>query len=113
MTSPRLIASGLLIAGLSLGFGIARAAGPTAGDVAECNQEARDGLRSRAVSPNQKDEAGARQARNAPAGAVERADATGRTIRSTDPQIDGMESAGAREAAYRAAYRVCMRKRGY
>ena len=37
---------------------------------------------------------------------------TEQATQSPDPQIHGMDAEGARDPAYRAAYRVCMRKRG-
>jgi hypothetical protein len=103
----------LLIGGLTLAAGIAHAEVPTAKDFAECNQEARTGLSGQAASPNRKDHAGAEQARSAAADGGERADRTGRVTESPDPQIAGMDGAGAKDPAYRAAYRVCMRKKGF
>ena len=32
---------------------------------------------------------------------------------SPDPQIHGMDGEGAKDATYRAAYRVCMRQKGF
>ena len=106
------------VAGLCVGSGVAHADVPTVGDIAACNQEAREGLRAGTASPTSKDEAGAHAARKARAETVELLGATGpgatgRLAQSADPQIHGMDVEGARDAAYRAAYRVCMRKNGF
>jgi hypothetical protein len=106
-----LIAAIFLTTSLFLAFGIADGDVATIEDVQACNQEAR--VAGRTVSPTQKDEIGADNARNARAGTGERSDATGKVTVATDPQIDGIDSAGARDAAYRAAYRVCMRMKGF
>jgi hypothetical protein len=34
-------------------------------------------------------------------------------IESSDPQIHGMQGEGAKNAAYQAAYRSCMRRKGF
>jgi hypothetical protein len=34
-------------------------------------------------------------------------------IESPDPQLHGMEAEGAQNAAYQAAYRSCMRRKGF
>jgi hypothetical protein len=103
----------LTVAGLHGAFGIAHAAVPTAGDIAACNREAQEGVRGRAVSATPRDEAGADAARKAGADTVERAGATAAVTQSSDPQIHGMEGDGAKDAAYRAAYRVCMRRKDF
>jgi hypothetical protein len=112
--SGRMItAATLLLICLHAAFGIAHADVPTLGDMTACNQEARDELRGGTASPTEKDEAGADNARKAQAGTGERPEATPAVTRSPDPQIDGMDAEGAKDAAYRATYRVCMRKRGF
>jgi hypothetical protein len=103
----------LFVAGLHGASGIAHAAVPTAEDIAACNREAQAGVRGRAVSATPKDEAAADAARKAGAEAVERAGATAAATESSDPQIHGMAADGAKDAAYRAAYRVCMRQKGF
>lgn len=108
-----LVAATLLVAGLHLAVGSAAAQVPSVGHIAVCNQEAREGLRGRTAFPTQKDEAGAHHARNARPGTGQRPDVTGHVTRSPDPQIAGMDAEGAKDAAYRAAYRVCMRKTGF
>ena len=103
----------LLVAGLHGTLGIAHADVPTAKDIATCNREAQAGVRDRAVSPTSKDEAGAGAARKASAEGVERPGETSAVTQSADPQIHGMEGEGAKDAAYRGAYRVCMRQKGF
>lgn len=95
----------LLLAGLHGALGIAHADVPGAGDIAACNREAQERVRGRAGPPTSKDEAGADAARKAVAGPAE--------TQSGDAQIHGMEGEGAKDAAYRAAYRVCMRRHGF
>jgi hypothetical protein len=109
----RIAATAAVMAALLLMVGTAHGEVPTTRDVAECNHQARQGSGVGAPSPNQKDESGAEGARSARPGAVERLDATGRSTRSPDPQIDGMDSGGAKDPAFRAAYRTCMRKKGF
>jgi hypothetical protein len=103
----------LFVACLHGAFGIARADVPTAGDIAGCNREAREGVRGPAVSPTAKDEVGADAARKAGMETVERPGTTAAVTQSSDPQIHGMDTDGAKDAAYRAGYRVCMRRRGF
>jgi hypothetical protein len=103
----------LLVAGLAGALGIAHADVPTAGDIAACNRQAQEGVRGRAVSATPRDEAGADAARQAGADTVERRGTTVAVTQSGDPQIHGMEGEGAKDAAYRAAYRVCMRRSGF
>jgi len=102
----------LLVAGLGATFGVARADVPTAGDIAACNQEARE-VRDRTATPNAKDEAGADAARKARVGTAGRPAVSGSATQSPDAQIHGMDTEGAKDPAYRAAYRVCMRKNGF
>jgi hypothetical protein len=37
----------------------------------------------------------------------------GETSRSEDPQLAGIDPEGAKDPAYQAAYRTCMRKSGF
>jgi hypothetical protein len=77
---------------------------PIAGDVASCNAEAVDAVSARSSSapvPNTKD--------NERAAATRRGDAPP----SADPQLIGMDLNGASDPAYQAAYRTCMRRRGF
>jgi len=79
---------------------------PTAENFAACNAEARDALKrpsadSPAASPIMKDEQRAEEARR------------GEPKRSDDAQLTGMDPEGAKNPAYQAAYRSCMRKAGF
>ena len=103
----------LLGVALHLAAGIARADVPTIADMTACNQEAREGPRNRSTSPISKDEVDAETARRARDGSTVLPTAIGAATQSDDPQIHGMDAQGATNAAYRAAYRVCMRKRGF
>jgi hypothetical protein len=84
---------------------------PTAADFAACNQEAPTAVKAGTASPNTGDLTRADNVR---------ADITtsssgdkGTGIESSDPQIHGMSAEGARTAAYQAAYRSCMRRKGF
>jgi hypothetical protein len=103
----------LLVAGLHGALGTAYADVPTAKDIAVCNQEAQVGVRGSAVSPTSKDEANAGAARRGGTEPVVHPGQTAAGTQSSDPQIHGMEGEGAKDAAYRAAYRVCMRQKGF
>jgi hypothetical protein len=99
----------LVVTGLFIACGIAGAGVPNTADIAACNHAAREEFRSRSIAPISKDEAGADAARMAtPSGG-----GSEHATQSLDPQIHGMDAEGARDAAYRAVYRVCMRKRGF
>jgi len=82
---------------------------PKADDIAACNLEAQRAVRAGTGSaesalPNTKDQNRAAQARE-----------TGNRdgAKSDDPQLAGMDPEGAKDAAYQAAYRTCMRKAGF
>jgi hypothetical protein len=98
---------------LCLASGIARADVPTIGDMTACNQEAREGSRNRSASPTSKDQTDAKAARLERDSTPVPPGATAAGTKSEDPQIHGMDAQGATDAAYRAAYRVCMRQRGF
>jgi hypothetical protein len=98
---------------LPLTFGLAGADVPAPGHVATCHQEAREALRGRTAFPTQKDEAGASDARSAQPAPAGPPNATAQIVWSPDPQLSGMNVEGAKDAVYRAAYRVCMRKSGF
>jgi len=85
---------------------------PTAADFAACNAEAPEAIKAGTASPVRGDYVRAHSAR---AGAVtmDPIDFTGRVIESSDPQIHGMKVEGARDATYQAAYRGCMRRKGF
>jgi hypothetical protein len=87
---------------------------PKAEDIAACNAEAeravRAGTASRdAAQPTAKDHHRAAQAR----GTETTAQSVGGGVTSDDPQLRGMSSEGAKDPAYQAAYRTCMRKAGF
>jgi len=83
---------------------------PTAADFADCNAEAPQVVKAGGASPTTSDHARADGARsvttNAPAVASP-------AVHSPDPQIHGMEAEGAKSATYQAAYRSCMRRKGF
>jgi hypothetical protein len=102
-----------LIVGLT--FAAARAADgevPTAADMAACNEEAPQSVKTGRASPTAADRARAEHARSAvvPADTLRVA---GTTIESPDPQVHGMAKEGAKNAAYQAGYRSCMRRKGF
>jgi hypothetical protein len=87
---------------------------PKADDIAACNAEAERAVRAGTASgdsaqPNAKDQHRAAQARRTEATA--QSGVTG--VTSDDPQLAGMSSEGAKDPAYQAAYRTCMRKAGF
>ncbi len=85
---------------------------PTVADFAACNDEAPEAIKAGTASPIMGDHARADSAR---AGSItmNSIDFTGRVIESSDPQIHGMKAAGAKDATYQAAYRSCMRRKGF
>jgi hypothetical protein len=85
---------------------------PTASDVAVCNAEAPQAVRTGTAAPIGDDHARADHARGGAAPAsIARVAAGG--VDSPDPQIHGMEAEGAKHATYQAAYRTCMRRKGF
>jgi len=85
---------------------------PTAADFAACNDEAPRAVKAGTVSPTSGDHARADRARDA-AMTTGSTDFTVKLVESPDPQIHGMEAEGAKQAAYQAAYRSCMRRKGF
>lgn len=85
---------------------------PTAADFAACNDDAPRAVRAGSASPTLNDIARADTVRGvAPASSP--TTGTGKAIESPDPQIHGMSAEGARSASYQAAYRSCMRRKGF
>ena len=87
---------------------------PRTEDIAACNMEARravrDGPGSReSAVPTAKDHSRAVEAR----GTEARAQKSGDRAKSEDPQLAGIDTEGAKDPAYQAAYRTCMRKSGF
>ena len=95
-------------------FSLARADVPKPQEVAACNSEAKAAVQKGSAAPStpaptapdhrRADEA---RGRNVPK------DATDTSMRSSDPQIEGMDPQGAKDPIYQAAYRTCMRRNGY
>jgi hypothetical protein len=85
---------------------------PIAADFAACNDEAPQAVKAGTASPIMGDYVRADSAR-AGAMTMNSIDFTGRVIESADPQIHGMKAEGARNATYQAAYRSCMRRKGF
>jgi hypothetical protein len=81
-------------------------------DFAACNAEALDAVRAGTAAPTMDDHVRADLARSG-ARATNAMDVTGNVIDSSDPQIHGMEAEGAKDAMYQAAYRSCMRRKGF
>jgi hypothetical protein len=86
---------------------------PKAEDVTNCNREAQAATQSGGsrfnAQPNANDDTRAAQARRD----TTSRDRTGDTVRSPDAQIEGMDAEGAKDPAYQAAFRVCMRRSGF
>jgi hypothetical protein len=85
---------------------------PTAADIAACNEEAPRAIKAGSASPNGGDHARADTARGG-ASTLTATEASAGVVESSDPQIHGMQRAGAKNAAYQAAYRSCMRRKGF
>jgi hypothetical protein len=100
---------------LLVSLAAARTAGgevPTPADFAACNEEAPEAVRAGTASPIVGDHVRAGRAR-ATAMTPSSFAFVGRAIASSDPQIHGMKAAGAEDATYQAAYRSCMRRKGF
>ena len=85
---------------------------PSRADFAACNGEAPHAVKAGTASPTMADHARADRARGG-AMATNSTDLSGTVIESADPQIHGMEAEGAKNATYQAAYRACMRRKGF
>jgi hypothetical protein len=85
---------------------------PTAVDFAACNSEAPQAVKAGTVSPTTSDRVRADGARAAAANTRSGDDAA-TFVQSSDPQIHGMSAKGAKDAGYQAAYRSCMRRKGF
>jgi hypothetical protein len=102
---------GLLVIGSS---SVGYAQVPKAEDIAACNTEAQHAVRNStapqdSAQPNTKDQSRAAAARRTEATSQNAPGAT----QSDDPQLAGMNTEGAKDPAYQAAYRTCMRKAGF
>jgi hypothetical protein len=103
-----LVVAVVIVGSASVGY----AQVPTSQDIAACNTEAEHAVRKASqdsAQPNTKDHTRAAQAR--------RSETSGSTpsggSQSEDPQVAGMNADGAKDPAYQAAYRTCMRKAGF
>lgn len=85
---------------------------PTAADFAACNAEAPRAVKAGTVSPTMGDHVRADRARGG-VRTTDSPDIAGKAIESSDPQIHGMEAEGAKDPTYQAAYRSCMRRKGF
>jgi len=85
---------------------------PTAADFAACNAEAPKAVKAGSASPTTGDHARAGTVRG-DATTSSPGDDRGTRVESTDPQIHGMSAEGAKNAAYQAAYRSRMRRKGF
>ena len=85
---------------------------PTAADFASCNDEAPAAVKAGIASPIMGDYVRAASARTG-AMTTNSIGITGKVLESSDPQIHGMEAEGAKHATYQAAYRSCMRRKGF
>ena len=113
MTMPAIIVAGAL--GLLLSLVImppADAQVPTAADSAACNEQAPRAVKTGTVSPTSDDHLRADSARSGALTTSARG-LTDHVIESPDPQIHGMQAEGARDATFQAAYRSCMRRKGF
>ena len=113
MCRPEKLVIGL---GLSLliSLGTARSVAgqvPGAADFAACNEEAPQSVKAGTASPIMDDYRRAVNARSG--GATSSGPASRNALDSIDPQIHGMEAEGAKSAMYQAAYRSCMRRKGF
>jgi len=85
---------------------------PSASDYAACNREAPQAAKAGTDSPTKGDHVRADRER-ADVVTTKSTEFTGKGIESSDPQIHGMEAEGAKDATYQAAYRSCMRRKGF
>ena len=83
---------------------------PTAADFAACNEQAPLAIKAGATSPTARDHLRADHARG---GLATTNSFTSTVVASPDAQIHGMDAAGAKNAEYQAAYRTCMRRKGF
>lgn len=104
-----------IVLAVLVSLGAARIAGadvPTSADVVACNAEAPHAVRAGTFAPNRADHDRAAVARgNAPATSATSIGDTG--VVSSDPQIHGMAAAEAEHPTYQAAFRSCMRGKGF
>jgi len=83
-----------------------------AADFDACNEGAPQEVKAGTASPTMGDHIRADSAR-ASAVTTNYTDFARTVIESSNPQIHGMEAEGAKDATYQAAYRSCMRRKGF
>jgi hypothetical protein len=105
---PSLVVALALVAIVSLAAPPAAGQVPAVADFAACNDEAPNAIKAGTTSPTAGDHARAERAR-----LDARTSPTRTVVDSPDPQIHGMSADGAGDAGYQAAYRSCMRRRGF
>jgi hypothetical protein len=111
------LATGSLLALSLLGMlalAPAHAEVPTAADFAACNAKAAQDVKADAASASPRAEL-PKDATQLPSDTrTQPGDAAGRTLSSQkDPQIEGLDADRASDKVYVAAYRSCMRQRGF
>ena len=84
---------------------------PTAADFTACNDEAPQVVKAGTASPIMGDHS--RADRERAAMTTDSRAIKGKVVESPDPQIHGMAAEGAKDATYQAAYRSCMRRKGF
>jgi hypothetical protein len=105
----------LVVLTLVLSLAVTRTASgevPSPADIAACNEEAPRAIKAGSASPTGGDHARAAGERGT-AATPTATEIPGSVIQSADPQIHGMQGAGAKNADYQAAYRSCMRRKGF
>lgn len=83
---------------------------PTPADFAACNEQAPQAIRAGDATPTTRDHLRADRARG---GSAATNSLTSTAVAWPDPQIHGMDAVGAKNAEYQAAYRSCMRRKGF
>ena len=86
---------------------------PNAKDIAACNVEAQRAVRDGTGSQGSPVATAKDHTRAAAARGTEPVPQNGGGAKSEDPQLVGIDSEGAKDAAYQAVYRTCMRKSGF
>ena len=106
--TPYFLSALALVAIVSVGARPAAGQVPTIADFAACNDEAPKTMKAGTTSPITGDHARAERARLHPTTSP-----TSPVVESQDPQIHGMSADRADDAGYQAAYRSCMRRKGF
>jgi hypothetical protein len=83
---------------------------PTAKDMAHCNEKAKDETQTASASPRLDSEADAKSLGKPRVNEVRSGTPS---ARHDDPQLQGIDLEGAKDPAYVAAYKTCMRQSGF